>query len=86
MQIQLREDRNVREHHNPQEIIVRECEIERIRHFDAPDFTRIGIALGPIEAQELTGHSDRVQCNEGSISAREESENVKNSIVSDAPS
>lgn len=68
VQIQLREDRNVRQNDNPQEVIVREGEIDWIRQFDAPYLARAGIALGPVETQQLTGHSDRVQRNESGVS------------------
>ena len=36
VQVEMREDWNVKQHHNPQEIKVRECKVETIWEFNAP--------------------------------------------------
>lgn len=72
MQVQLREQWNVEQHHRPQEVQVREGKVVRVGHFDAPLF-RVGhVRLGPEEAQQLTGHAGRVQHYEGGVAQKDE--------------
>lgn len=67
MQVHLREQGNVQQHNEPQEVEVGEGEVVRIGHLDAPLFGFAHVALGPEEAQQLTRHSDRIESDEGRV-------------------
>lgn len=78
VQVHLREQRNVQQHDEPQEVEIGEGEVGRIGHLDAPLFGFAHVALGPEEAQQLTRHSDRIESDEGRVP--EEDDEVWNSI------
>lgn len=55
---------DVQEHYEEQEIVVAESEIHRVWHLQTPQLLAGYICLRCIQAQQLTCHSDRVQCDE----------------------
>lgn len=68
VQVHLREEWNVREHDRPQKVEVAECEVEFVRHLDAPLLRLLDVHLRPVEAQKLSSHSDRIKCDESCVS------------------
>lgn len=72
VQVHLREQRNVQQHHEPQEVQVREGDIEPVRHLHGPDLDLARKVLRPIEAQQLTGHADRIEGDEGGVAQKDQ--------------
>lgn len=70
MQIQLREQRNVQQHDEPQEIVIRERGVQFVGQLDAPDGVVARVRLGIVEAQQLTGHADRIEHDESGVAAQ----------------
>lgn len=61
VQVQLGEQRNVQEHHDPQEIEVGEGEIPRIWHRHRPHLRFTDMLLRPVEAKQFTGYTNGIQ-------------------------
>lgn len=60
VQIQLRENRDVSQNGDPQEVVIGEGEVVEVWHLDAPDLARSRVVLGPVEAEQLACDPDRV--------------------------
>lgn len=61
MHVQMRENWYVHQYYYPQKVIIRKGEIPFVWKFDAPHRCITGITLCPIEAQQFTGHTNRIQ-------------------------
>lgn len=72
VQVHLREQRNVEQHDQPQEVEVREGEVVGIWHFDAPLLGFSDVALRPIETQQFSRYSNRVEYDEGRVSEEDD--------------
>lgn len=71
VQIQLWEQWNVQQHHNPQEIVVGKGEVRGVWKFNAPNFILLCITLSPPQAQQFTSYSGWVEDDECGITERE---------------
>lgn len=72
VQVHLWEEWNVREHDRPQKVKVAECEVQLVRHLNAPLLRLLDVHLRPVEAQKLSSYADRIKCDKCCVSGSDE--------------